>query len=265
MKWTEEAEEAVAKVPFFVRGRVRKRVEEEATRCRAQEVTLEHVRTCQRRFLHKMEDEVKGYKVETCFGPTGCPNRAVRNADLSAPIEDLLGNRELKAFLQEKVGGPLKFHHEFRLSIADCPNACSRPQIADIGLIGAAKPEISEQTCSLCGACIEVCHEEALSLKADGITLDLSRCLHCGQCLRVCPTGTLQEAQNGYRIQIGGKLGRHPRLAEDLPGIYAPGEALRIITNILDFYQSNCQKGERLGEILERIDPPLEIMINKEK
>ena len=30
MKWTSQAEEAISKVPFFVRRRVRKRVEEEA-------------------------------------------------------------------------------------------------------------------------------------------------------------------------------------------------------------------------------------------
>ncbi len=73
MKWSEEAEAAVSKVPFFVRKRVKKRVEEEALRCGAKEVLLEHVHTCQKRFLNRMEDEVKGYQVETCFGPTGCP------------------------------------------------------------------------------------------------------------------------------------------------------------------------------------------------
>jgi dissimilatory sulfite reductase (desulfoviridin) alpha/beta subunit len=51
---------------------------------------------------------------------------------------------------------------------------------------------------------------------------------------------------------VGGKLGRHPRLAEELPGIYGPEEALDIIEKCLDFYQSHCLKGERFGEILER-------------
>jgi hypothetical protein len=44
---------------------VRKRVEEETARLGKQEVTLEHVRACQKRFLARMEDEVKGYQVET--------------------------------------------------------------------------------------------------------------------------------------------------------------------------------------------------------
>ena len=28
----------------------------------------------------------------------------------------------------------LKFHHEFRVTVADCPNSCSQPQIKDIGI-----------------------------------------------------------------------------------------------------------------------------------
>jgi len=57
MKWSNEANEALSKVPFFVR----KRVEEEAVNRKAGEVTLEHVRTCQRRFLNRMENEMAGF------------------------------------------------------------------------------------------------------------------------------------------------------------------------------------------------------------
>ena len=42
-----------------------------------------------------MEEEVKGYQVETCFGPTGCPNRAV-DWEISKMIEDLLEKMNLK-------------------------------------------------------------------------------------------------------------------------------------------------------------------------
>ena len=45
MRWTKEADKAVSKVPFFVRKKVRKRVEEEAARQGAAEVSLDHVHT----------------------------------------------------------------------------------------------------------------------------------------------------------------------------------------------------------------------------
>jgi len=252
MKWTREAEEAVSKIPFFVRKRVRKRVEEEAARVGAGQVTLDHVKTCQQRFLNRMEEEVKGFQVETCFGPSGCPNRAVACNDLPWKIEDLLSRRNLKSFLKEKVKGPLKLHHDFRVSISDCPNACSRPQIADVGLIGACRPHISPEECIQCGACVETCREGAIVLAGNGPVIDWQKCVSCGQCISACPTRTLQGEKKGFRIQVGGKLGRHPRLAEELLGIHSPEETLEIIDRCLNHYQKHCQRGERFGEVLER-------------
>lgn len=73
MKWSLQAKEAISRVPFFVRKRVKRPVEEEATSSGANEVTIEDVRTCQQSFLNRMENEVKGFEVEPCFGPGGCP------------------------------------------------------------------------------------------------------------------------------------------------------------------------------------------------
>ncbi len=255
MEWTKEALDAVSKVPFFVRKRVKKRVEEEAVRSGAHEVKPEHVHVCQKQFLNKMDDEVKGFQLETCFGQTGCPNRAVNSDGLHERLEKNLSERKLKAFLKERVGGPLKIHHEFRISISDCPNACSRPQIVDIGLIGSCKPEVSNEICTQCSACVEACNERAIFMGHDLPVIDGSKCLYCGQCIRVCPTGTLQEGRKGYRILIGGKLGRHPRLGTELPGIYENTQAEEIVDRCLNYYQNHCHKGERFGLILDREKP----------
>jgi anaerobic sulfite reductase subunit C len=252
MEWSEEAEEAVGKVPFFVRKRVKKRVEEEAVCQGAKTVTREHVKICQKRFLKQMEDEVRGFQVEICFGSTGCPNRAVAYDDFSKRVEELLAAKNFKSFLKEKVQGSLKMHHEFRVSISDCPNACSRPQIADLGLIGARSPQISNEPCLRCAACVENCREGAIVLAGKWPVLNRDKCLSCGSCLSACPTRTLEEEKRGYRIQVGGKLGRRPRLARELPGIHPPEEALKIVEKCVEYYQSHCLKGERFGEILGR-------------
>jgi anaerobic sulfite reductase subunit C len=252
MQWNKEAEASISRVPFSVRKRVRKKVEEEAARCGAAEVRPEHVQACQERFLNQMEEEVKGYQVETCFGPGGCPNRAVQFEGFSRKLEGCLARRNLKSFLRERVPGPLKIHHEFRVSISDCPNACSRPQIADLGLIGAVRPAISEEECIQCGACVEACREEAILLCGKRPVINGQKCLSCGQCLSVCPSRTLQEEKRGFRIQVGGKLGRHPRLAQELTGIFTEDETLRTIERCLDHYQKHCRTGERLGDILQR-------------
>ena len=73
MKWTNEANEAIAKVPFCPAKGFGSAWKKKRLPSGAPIITLEHVKTCQKRFLNQMEDELKGYQVEACFGPTGCP------------------------------------------------------------------------------------------------------------------------------------------------------------------------------------------------
>lgn len=252
MNWTKEAEEAVSRVPFFVRKKVKKKIEEEALRCRSPEVTLAHVQSSQKRFLKEMDQEVKGFQIDTCFGPSGCPNQAVECEGIAPALEQELIKRDLKSFLKEKIQGPLKMHHEFRVSLSCCPNACSRPQIVDFGIIGARRPKVTEEACTQCRACLEVCKEEAIRIEEseEGATIDFEKCLSCGQCIPACPTGTLQEDSQGFRVLVGGKLGRHPQLGKELGNIYSRDEMAKLLNQYLDLYQAKNQRGERLGEIL---------------
>jgi dissimilatory sulfite reductase (desulfoviridin) alpha/beta subunit len=251
MKWTADAEAAVAKVPFFVRRRVKKRVEEHVSAAGRSQVTLDDVYAVKKSYMGNMEKEVAGYRIETCFGSGGCPNRAAPHGDLAGRLETLLGGKDLLGFLKETVNGPLKFHHEFGVTLADCPNACSRPQIKDIGIIGVSIPEVSETKCSGRGSCVEACSEEAVSLdeslQMPGI--DRFKCLDCGRCAAVCPTGTIKISKQGYKILLGGKLGRHPRLAEPLPGIYEPDAVLDIVSRCVDFYKKNAGNGKRFAQL----------------
>jgi dissimilatory sulfite reductase (desulfoviridin) alpha/beta subunit len=256
MKWTQEAEDTIKKVPFFVRKRVRARVEKEANEAGKTSVSLADVKTTQARYLSTMKSEIKGYQIETCFGPSGCPNRAVISDDLIEQIEAIVKNEDLLAFLEQTVKGDLKFHHEFRITLADCPNACSQPQIKDIGILGACAPAITDEACTLCEACVDECKEDAIRLdqEHDGPLIDDVRCLYCGKCISACPTGTIVEGKKGYRIQLGGKLGRHPQLAKELPGIYDENQVLEIVKECLHFYKKNSKHGERFGQILTPAD-----------
>jgi anaerobic sulfite reductase subunit C len=253
MKWTAEAEEAVKKIPFFVRKRVRSRVEKEAEGEGKFRITIAEVKATQARFLSRMETDIKGYQIETCFGAGGCPNRAHAGDELLRKLEALLAEENLLEFLKKEVKGPLKYHHEFRITLADCPNACSQPQIKDIGIIGASVPEITQNPCSQCESCIEACREQAITLDTASPVvqprIQIERCLYCGQCVRACPTGTLGNGARGYRVLLGGKLGRHPRLARELPGIFSEEAVLSIVKDCLAFYRKNSKGGERFAEI----------------
>jgi dissimilatory sulfite reductase (desulfoviridin) alpha/beta subunit len=253
MKWAPEAESAIKKVPFFVRKRVRARVEKEAADRGKPMVSLADVKATQRRYLNNMESEVRGYQLDTCFGPNGCPRRAVTNDTLLPRIQALLEKEDLLGFLKRTVPGKLRFHHEFRISIADCPNGCSQPQIKDIGILGACVPRVTEEVCSRCEACLDACRETAVAQTEDddsGPVIDRERCINCGRCIPVCPTGTLATGQQGYRIQLGGKLGRHPRLAMELPGIFSQDDVLRVIRDCIAFYKQRSGRGERFADLL---------------
>jgi dissimilatory sulfite reductase (desulfoviridin) alpha/beta subunit len=100
-------------------------------------------------------------------------------------------------------------------------------------MIGACVPVIAGDGCTLCGACAEVCREEALTLGAAGeagaMGIDEAACLGCGQCATVCPTGAVLQGTSGFRVQLAGKLGRHPRLARELPGLFSEDQACDIV------------------------------------
>lgn len=254
MHWNDEAEKAISRVPFFVRQRVKKRVEEEAARRGATKVTMAHVSACRQRFMHRQEEEVKGYQVETCFGAGGCPNRIDIGGDLAGVIERHLAGLDLKSFLKARVKGPLKLHHEFRVTIADCPNSCSRPQIVDLGIIAACRPRLTEEPCSGCEACVSACKEAAVTLQAnaDAPSIDFSQCLACGQCIRACPTGTISDGETGFRLLAGGKLGRHPQLGRELAGIFSAEQTLSLAGRCIAHFMAHTEHGERFGEIINR-------------
>jgi len=251
MEWTEEAEKAIKKVPFFVRKKVRVRVEKEARAADKKCVTILDLKTAQKKYLTNMNSEIKGFQLDTCFGSGGCPNRAVKSDTFFNSLENLLAEADILQFLREHVGENIKFHHEFRVTLADCPNACSQPQIKDIGIIGASVPEIKKEKCIFCGECVNICKENAVILnkKKCAPEIDYNLCIKCGQCIKKCPTGTISNKKAGFRILLGGKLGRHPRLAEELPGIFSEEKTLEIIKKCIDYYKKKSKNGARFADI----------------
>ena len=255
MEWTPEAETAVQKVPFFVRKKVHWRVESEATAAGRRIVGLDDVKAIQKRYQTHIASEVKGYRLEVCFGPNGCPNRAMETDALIRRLDQILREANLLDFLKQQVGKQLKFHHEFRVTVAECANACSQPQIKDIGIIGARRPSVTDAPCSCCEECQNTCPDEAITVREDhGPVIDFSRCLSCGKCIDLCPTGTLSEGIRGYEVLLAGKLGRHPRLAQELPGIFNEDEVLDILRASIAFYKNKSRRGKRFAEIFTQED-----------
>jgi len=52
---------------------------------------------------------------------------------------------------------------------------------------------IDKETCIGCGACVDVCPVQALSMVDDKAVCDEDACIDCGACISVCPVSAISE------------------------------------------------------------------------
>ena len=57
----------------------------------------------------------------------------------------------------------------------------------------------------------------------------------------------------GWLLTIGGNVGPKPRIGQELVDGLDDGQALDAIAKMVDYYQQEAKKGERLGKMLERV------------
>ena len=57
---------------------------------------------------------------------------------------------------------------------------------------------------------------------------------------------------HGYRVLLGGKLGRHPQLGKELDGIFSKKQLVELIDKCLDHYMAHNTEGERFGEVIDK-------------
>jgi dissimilatory sulfite reductase (desulfoviridin) alpha/beta subunit len=117
---------------------------------------------------------------------------------------------------RKQLGSGFKEHHVFKVCLAGCANCCSQPQIKDFGLIAKALPEFNNKSCNFCGACCKACKELGLKIDRDTLIFDKEKCLGCGDCWRVCPNNAIKPTTVVWRLLLGGKLGRHPQLTQEI-------------------------------------------------
>lgn len=190
--------------------------------------------------------------VNLCRGVTGGCRFAL--ADLSAlarEIED--------AVVCSGLAGAAAAHHpaaaghgaRLTAAVAACPNACSMPQIRDIGFIAEARPLTdAAEKCVRCGRCEAVCREGALHLSAECVRIESAKCVGCGLCARACGCGVIDAGSVKLRLLLGGRMGRHPRFAAEMCKA-DPETAGGTLLSLLGKLVSVGKPASRVAEILD--------------
>lgn len=210
------------------------------------------LRAVERLTQEKAGCDTRYYSVRACGAAAGCPLGVADCSGLADAFAARLAASGVESYLRSAIKGPVLTHHKFRVVLAACANNCSEPQIADFAVVAQARPVPGENECCDCGRCLEVCREGAIELR-NGPCFDYQLCHNCGRCEANCQTEAIGVAQRGYDVLVGGKLGRHARLATRILTMADEAAVLRAFDATLDFYLAEARGPERLGAVLARV------------
>jgi len=176
--------------------------------------------------------------ISACVGLPRCPHANIDSQELAKKIDE----RFFKVVLPTKL----------KIAISGCPNACAKPQINDIGIMGVVKPRIISEKCDACGICVRICKEAAIKIVNDVAEIDFIKCVYCGACIRGCPTGASAADLEGHTIFVGGNVGRHPRMAYKLLDFADDETIFHVIDNSIKLFEEEGLRKERFGHLIER-------------
>ncbi len=146
-------------------------------------------------------------------------------------------------------------HKRLKIALAACPNACSQPQIKDVGVVAVCVPTEIGANCTGCGQCEDLCREEAIAVKDGLAMLQPQRCVGCGMCIEACPQKAIESGGVRFRILVGGTMGRHPRWGQELC-VVDGSRVVEQVERFLDAIVRRAKEGERIASVVERIGLP---------
>lgn len=188
--------------------------------------------------------------------PGSYPRGGGRGDALMAALRRTAEESGWNRFLNQHTGGVIRRHDAFSVALAGCANACSNPHIADVGLVAVWRPEANKNLCAGSLACAEKgglapcaasCPEGAVAMRGNKPAIDAKICLDCGRCVKACPSMALS-GPRGWRVYLGGRLGRRPRLAAPLPGLFPAADLPGILAACLKLHMDHYRPGARFSD-----------------
>ena len=264
--WDKDALAALDKVPFFVRPMVKKKVEAGVAAEGGGSVTVAEFKAAEERFrairAGKSEAELEAMLpranrpgvemvvIEACHGKlAGCPNALIDTDRWRETVGKWARDKGLAERLRGRVTQEkVLFHHKLKVSISGCPNGCSRPQIADFGLVGFVRPSFDDETCLNCDACLTECPDSAIFLGDTSAKVAEPKCQGCLKCHQACISEAISLSRPGVRLLLAGKLGRRPHLGRPVLETIANGELIDFMDAAVDDYVDNAPAGLRFAD-----------------
>lgn len=146
--------------------------------------------------------------------------------------------------------------HKFKIAFGGCPNNCVKPDLNDIGIIGARVPVFDAGKCRGCKACQveKACPIKACTMQDDRLVIDEAACNNCGRCVGKCPFHANDEGRYGWRVTIGGRWGKRVAQGRALERVFTSREeVLDTIEKTILFFRSVGITGERLADTVARV------------
>jgi len=183
---------------------------------------------------------------------------ADRNFDpweLIPEIEGKLRELEITRIITDKLSlkRPISNHHKFVVAMAACANGCVTPEVRGFGISGVIKPKINASECSECYLCVDGCKQNAIRLRIGHPEIDFSACDYCGRCVKVCPNNVLEPEQTGFRVFVGGRLGRFMQPAFVLFRITDKVTVMKALEAVVTLIRDEAKGEENISSLVKRL------------
>jgi anaerobic sulfite reductase subunit C len=167
------------------------------------------------------------YSIELCPAKYGASTMEKREQmrQVLTPLRNKLKELGTTQIMLDKATTSIMSHHMLRIGITGCPNACFSPYFQDVAILGAYQVGVKGAGCTQCGKCIAYCTQHAITLNDNGPVIDQQKCIKCSGCVEQCEEGVFFTEKKGYKVALGGKGTRHPKIAQtvteftDLEGV----------------------------------------------